>query len=72
VPDVFLRGVVGAIAEIVQQELMAGRVSALPNLVPTLARLALIVLGDRSADALGAPVEPAASHAEGDVSTDAQ
>jgi len=66
VPDVFLRGVVGAIAEIVQQELMAGRVRALPNLVPTLARLALIVLGDRSADTLGASVKPAASPGEED------
>jgi AcrR family transcriptional regulator len=51
VPEVFLRGIVGAIAEIVQHELLANRVEQLPDLVPTLVALALTVLGDRQPDA---------------------
>jgi AcrR family transcriptional regulator len=51
VPDVFLRGLVGAIAEIVQHELLAGRARELPDLVPTLVELTLAVLGDRPIDA---------------------
>ena len=56
VPDVFLRGIVGAIAEIVQHELLADRVHGLPDLVPTLVALTLTVLGDPSID--DRPVEP--------------
>jgi AcrR family transcriptional regulator len=44
VPDAFLRGLVGAIAEIVQHELLAARVEELPALVPTLEELTLAVL----------------------------
>jgi AcrR family transcriptional regulator len=47
VSDVFLRGIVGAIAEIIQHELLAKRVGELPDLVPTLVALTLTVLGDR-------------------------
>lgn len=47
VPEVFLRGLVGAIAEIVQHELLAHRARELPELVPTLVQLALTVLGER-------------------------
>jgi len=46
VPDVFLRGIVGAIAEIVQHELMANRARGLPSLVPTLVTFTLTLLGD--------------------------
>lgn len=48
VPDEFLRGLVGAIAEIVQQEIHAGRVQELPPLLPTLVEFALAVLGGRN------------------------
>jgi AcrR family transcriptional regulator len=56
VPDVFLRGLVGAIAEVVQQELLAERAPQLPELVPTLVRLALTVLGERE------PMDEAPGH----------
>jgi AcrR family transcriptional regulator len=46
VPSLFLRGIVGATAEIVQHELMADRASELPDLVPTLVTFTLTVLGD--------------------------
>jgi AcrR family transcriptional regulator len=49
VPDVFLRGLVGAIAEIVQHELLEDRAGTLPALVPTLEQLTLAVLGERHA-----------------------
>jgi len=48
VPDVFLRGLVGAIAEIIQRELLADRARELPQLVPTFVQLTLTVFGDRS------------------------
>jgi AcrR family transcriptional regulator len=48
VPNVFLRGIVGAIAEIVQHELMANRARELPSLVPTLVTFTLTLLGVRS------------------------
>ncbi len=55
VPDVFLRGLVGAIAEVVQQELLDGRGRELPALVPTLVHLTQRVLGDPAAPDAGAP-----------------
>ncbi len=61
VPDVFLRGLVGAIAEIVQHELLAGRVRELPDLVPTLEQLTLAVLGGPHVDASGQATQRLAS-----------
>jgi AcrR family transcriptional regulator len=58
VPDVFLRGLVGAIAEIVQHELLAGRVQELPDLVPMLEQLTLTIFGDPGAQARSEVGEP--------------
>jgi AcrR family transcriptional regulator len=61
VPDAFLRGLVGAIAEIVQHELLAGRVRELPDLVPTLEQLTLTMLGEPPAHASGEAARRVAS-----------
>lgn len=59
VPEVFLRGLVGAIAEIVQHEILCGRVRQLPEPVPKLAELALTVLGEGARpEPHGPPLEP--------------
>jgi AcrR family transcriptional regulator len=65
VPDIFLRGLVGAIAEIVQQEIQAGRVQRLPQLVPTLTELALVVLGE------GRAPRPDSHHSGPELGTEA-
>ncbi len=49
VSEVFLRGLVGAIAEIVQREILGGRVRELRELVPTLEKLALVMIGAEAA-----------------------
>ena len=65
VPETFLRGLVGAIAEIVQHEILEGRVQQLPDLVPTLNALALVVLGEGRAAERPAPATASIKRATG-------